>query len=276
MAKISPIEFSVKSNNEYGYKRFVIPCFVYSDGTFKAQIEDEHVQDCVRRDFAGKLEKGDVRHEHIKGRFMVGSQTLAKLTVYLKNLMEKDLESTVTEEILLAYTQHISAFFWRNADGDLSAHADKSEGEWVKLGRADFNDTSLSFSVGAVCIKRTTYTNHEGSSVKHSIVSQGANGDNLEIGPFGNELTRWCRRFVRVDALDRGWGDTNIKLIPYTEKAAEFFYNLVYSTALLCDKAYQFLADETMLSNAIADSNLPRLMGDISAGVPDLRADGRG
>ncbi|KKL92225.1 hypothetical protein LCGC14_1886820 [marine sediment metagenome] len=170
------------------------------------------------------------------------------------------LKCEITEETVIRYGKRTKTAYWKMADGTIYANGgdcendpnyltdgpqhDPRNGGWHGKLDAITHNAGYMVSLFASIHKKTTYT--RGSVVEHKY-------SRPDFSNFSHET--WGERlncFVGL-AEDGGWMEDGIECeeMPYTEKSAKFFYEVLIGMCTFADKIEVFFAEPENVMKAI-------------------------
>lgn len=233
-------------------------------GTFKAVIPMEvyEVIDSARREFSDLISAGTEWKSRTSpdcGQIAYAtSSQLEHLKSGITKAIKLLLETTVVEEIVIKYAMSSSCHYWQTPDGAIFPNGGdgriprdehgRTSGNWSR--DADRHQMDLKpYRVGLFVQLQTkqTHTNRAGGvTVKYARVSKTTGYAALLQGfPHMGEP-----KFKEISEM------------PYTEEAAEFFYNMLMGLCGLSQRMFAFFEDKERITQAIENRSsffaLPR------------------
>lgn len=253
MPKMPDLTFM--EHNQIGEKySALMKCSVDTkSGIFKAIIPMEiyEVIESARRDFSGLLSAGTEwksRGSVEGGQIAYAkSNTLENLKSGITKAIKLHLETTVEEELVIKYAMSSSCHYWQLPDGQIFPNGGCSEiprddhGRQLGYWSRDADQRTMEqkpYQVGlfAQVMKKETHTNRAGGvQVKYSRPSS--------LTGYGSML----QGFPHMGEPQF----KNISELPYSEEAAEFFYNMLMGLCTLSQRMYAFFQDESRIVEAI-------------------------
>lgn len=248
MAKLKPIEFNqvAKTGEKLSFRSEV----TVSDtsGAFALTIPDE-LETGARR--LSRLPEYRVSVDRPRTHLRVEGSTLQHCKDFIVAVIKDYLQCEVTEELVLVYRTNIKVTYVKDDDGNIYPNGavcrekyDNGTAKWHgslhATQRADYYQVGMTARV----FKKITYTRPSGETVEY----QWVNGASSDQGAWASKLNglvglEWNYR----DAVRMGYLDQ----LPYTEEAAEFFYNLMMSMCALADRVTNFMGDKNRVLAAI-------------------------
>lgn len=231
--------------------------FVDEHGTFAVVIPDEYVLD-----ISANLQPGcSVTQPRTKHR--VESKDLNSALQSVKEGLLSLLNTQEQHEAVIQYQVMHNCLYAKDVDTNVIYpsvyHARKqlqlAEGEldrvnWNKnpnpMPSGTFDRTpNYSLSVQARVVRKITYTSNKGVRVVYDRIDRAEDTHPIDLGAYGTLLN----------------GFTNIRMqentpeIPYTEEAAQFFYNTMTSLCALAEKMQAFFGERHNVMNAITQGS---------------------
>lgn len=168
------------------------------------------------------------------------AMNLADITSHLSDKLKEFVNCDEKVDYVIAYEYSSRVRYWKSDNGEVRQNAanlpENETGKWIGENRSySFDKGLFSVGVGATCLKKTTYTGNGQVAVKYSSAFRDTN-----IGEYGNLLNDWS---VSIEPSPHRNNDS-VKIIPYTEEAARFFYELMKSLCILSDKFMETFGDE--------------------------------
>jgi hypothetical protein len=145
-------------------------------------------------------------------------------------------EVTVKRELVIHYTAGADVRFVR-VDGKIAPNGEGcdqyvwEEDPFFKINGGYSNYVpAYSLALAAEVVCRVTTTRRDGTDITEYVsVSDHDEINGVSLGPWGRQLNKWC-----------GFRQDDAKELPYTEQAAQFFYNAMLSLVRLADNMHQF------------------------------------
>lgn len=228
---------------------------INSAGMFYADIPERLKEAAMtqRNDDDKPIAKRSNRHPY---KVQVFDKTLAGLRRKLHSIHEAYLNPEVKVTEVIAYNFNTDVSFGIDADGQIQPNCyygeDTKWPEGEKYGkhpgmRGHYGGYSL--TIGAKALKKTTRRYGNGA-VRVSYESfYGYDENGKDLSHFNKDhpasrLNAWCH--VNI-------GDRDFKTIPYTDEAAEFFFNLLYGMSEIARRIMDRVSDKKDLL-ALIDS----------------------
>lgn len=263
MASIGTL--SIHHKNTVGeYYHFAGAATVTKDGEFRVTVTDTELAEVINgmrhdRDFWKKY--GDTTIKHGSKYWGVHGSDYKKIGQCITEGIKLLRAPTQTTEYVIHYCVESQWDMWDNKDGTLSpnggvagATTREEGGEWVgqknpSRGYSQRNEI-FSFAVGAQVYEKTTIVRGNNRKVNFRVVSDRNTEDLKNVGPAGLLLS--ALPHVRVSEGTE---------IPYSEKAAEFFYSLLVSIAKLGMLSLPYLKDAETIQTAIENFSGQNMLG---------------
>lgn len=245
---------------------------VDAEGQFYFKLEEEHIpyaQDFI--DNGQRIDKENKLRIWGRNRNNLYSSNMSYLEEALKGICHKVANSGVKEELVIKYLIENHVAYYKKDDviypsgndaGDGYSNRE-SGGKWCG---ADHNNLHFfAVKVYAKVVLKTTQTGSNqidyGSPHHAQDEDLRVQNDHGEVDGQKDEYLHKLNRFLLSFSGGDRYGDDNIKNfkeMPYTEKRAKFFYELMLGMCKLADK-FSVLEDETTVLK-MADSGRALLM----------------
>ncbi len=188
-----------------------------------------------------------------KGTVRVFADTLEALEGGVQRAFYKFTKPTVKEEPVICYNIESHVSFATDEDGNIFPSAGHPGAEWRSKENGemygDHNSANLcrggySLTVGAEARLKTTYSYGGHDKIKYALYYRG--GDHFGRENPAERLNDWCSITLR----------DGFKEIPYSDEAAEFFYNLMYGIAKMAQVIQNHTFEQEKLLALIHSGNL--------------------
>lgn len=237
----------IRFNTVFGPQYVKVKIMINAQGLFYANI-DKEMHDAAK----GALAYSDYEIDHSKDQMRIVSKTYEDIITKIKSVCKVFMEPEVTKIPVIRYNIESHVAFAQDEEGNIYPNAGYAGARWHDLDnpkRAKYGmhcssnlaKGGYSLTVGAVAELKTIYKYGEKEKIEYQNYYGGAGSQNDSKSP-AERLNSWC-------SFDLGY---NPKEIPYTDEAAEFFYNLMYSIA----KLSKMIQDSTF-----EQENLLKLIG---------------
>jgi hypothetical protein len=218
---------------------------VASDGVFAATIPEELEPTATA--LAGAPEwRPHVRVDRARVNHRITGRMLDKIEEFIRAAVIEHLSVEITRERVILYAHTNKTSFSRATDGTIHPNGYfAGEGaQWAGNSGISASNVPRQFSVGlTACVRdKVTYTRPSGSRVVYD-KPEGEGADHWDQTP----LTR-LNAFI-LSGPTGGGGDTHE--MPYSDKAANFFADMLLAMCRLGEQLDQFLGDKDRLSLAI-------------------------
>jgi hypothetical protein len=262
MPKLPDAHFNFENDAE---QRAVLVCKVHvdSDGSFTfalpakidGQAEDFGV--FTKRFLEGngswmskRMRCGYVSMRGASTQMAVMGPSHPDIKQFLDEALESFMQVTVTEEEVLCYRYASGLVYWIDPDGSIhpnGATGDRERGRWNDNERHSSRCPDKGISFAAYAMIRKTYTRGETKRVELTYFSaKSASGDdNQDIRAKLNAISPDVGKPTEDDSSK--W-----TIIPYDEKAARFFYDIMHSLCRIDLKFTEFFGDRKQVAKAIA------------------------
>lgn len=248
MAKLKPIDFShtAKTGEKFEFRSEV----TVSDasGAFALTIPDE------LEEVATRLAKDPAQRVLItrpRQNLRVEGDNLQKCREFIALVCKDYMQCEVTEELVLVYATDIAVSYVKDDEGVIYSNGyacrakyDSGTAKWH--GTLHATNQSKFYQVGmtARIFKKITYTRSSGTTVEY----QWVNNSHRLLDAWGTKLNdvvglHW--NFHDAYAMSR------LNQLPYTEDAAQFFFNMLMSMCALADRVTSFMGDKDRVLAAI-------------------------
>lgn len=208
-----------------------VPVSVLADGAFSVGVPPE--LDPIATRLAEN--NGKVR---LCGESRVHGTELKLLLDFLKACATEFLQCEEVTERVIVYNVRLDCAMWVNPDDTIQQNGQGTEsGKWWNLTGHE-NHREYAVGIGAAVYDRTTYKRTSGDTVKWSL----PDSDDLD------EDARRLNGFVHLDLSPEG---RNLKTMPYSPKAAQFFFKVLLGLCQLAKDIHDFMGDDKRLAVAI-------------------------
>lgn len=216
------------------------------------------------------------RTEKLKVNFRAYAPSKAELLNFVDQAHEQHHKAVITEDLIICYDWFAEVSYWLNPDGTITGNGgmpdatprkdDGTGGEWADTRKKDggnvfSSDKAKHFSVGiyAGVYRRKTHTRTSGVTVTwEHITHSSGRGDGDE---WMNKLTGLC-------GLSSPKSADYLKQMPYTPKAAEFFYESMMAMCEIGRRFKSFFGDEANIMAAIEGRGPSLLSAPAPAALP--------
>lgn len=240
----------IKIDTVFGAQYVKVKIMISAQGLFYVNIEDEML-DAAR----GTLKKKEDYEFTAKGQLRIISKTYEDMIGKIKRVCKVFLEPEVTETPVIRYNIESHVSFAQDEEGNIYPNAGYPGAKWLdpfdKRTNAMFGchhssniaNGGYSLTVGAIAQLKTVYKYGDKEKIEYR--DYFADGNNLGRENPAERLNSWC-------SFDLG---RSPKEIPYTDEAAEFFYNLMYNIVKLSKMVQESTFGQERLLNFIANSS---------------------
>lgn len=181
-------------------------------------------------------------------------KTFEELITKIKRICKLYMEPEVTKTPVIRYNIESHVAFAQDKEGNIYPNAGYPGARWYDLDDPSRSKYGMhhatnpakggySLTVGAIAQLKTVYKYGDKEKVEYS--TYYGNKNHLDKDNPAERLNSWC-------SFDLG---RNPKEIPYTDEAAEFFYNLMYGIAKLSKMIQESTFEQETLLKLIANSN---------------------
>lgn len=211
-----------------------------------------------RIDFTGLELHGHIG-ERIAFKQGASHSDYQKLIKFFRLAVAFHFKAEKTVEKVLIYTYDSGLSYWKNKDGTITANGAckgaKENGSWA--GNRNIHATHREkngLTLRAYCLVKTTHKRGDSEVVEFEQYR-----DEQTVETFGGLINFMspgtCPTGERYHNGEfPGW-----TLIPYTEKAAEFFYKTLHGLCRIDDSLRQFFGDTERVTASIESGQLPLL-----------------
>lgn len=263
-----------KAGDVYEYKS---PCNVSTEGQFTVNLPDDleeiigtftvHNRECPIP------EKFDVRvytHQH---KWRVSSSTLEGIQKYIRKLIELKMECVKIIERVIVYRHQADYCIWVAPDGSLhpngslsvgmkKAAPDMVKGKWMGTlnGSMGMHKPSVySVGIGAKVFDKVTYRSPAGGKDRHEyiLVQEDVIQDEGIESTYLHKLNAMIGTSIGHE--DRFSSSHGAEEMPYSEDAAQFFYDAIIAINGIAMKMDTFFQDKVNIKKAI--ESRVRLLG---------------
>lgn len=245
MANFKIVQFQIK--NELDFHMIKINIMVNYKDRFYAFLPAEMHQSAANEFKDSEIIKKE--EEKIK----VKKKTYEELIKALQNTYRLFLKPQIIKEPIILYNIEVHASFAEAEDGTIHPNANYPGTEWTSViyGREKYGshhatnpaEGGYSLTVGAMAVNKVTYTYGEKSKIEYE--------------PFFD--SKFPKPKNHPAALLNSWTALSLpekaKEIPYSDEAAMFFYNLMFSVCVLCQKIQDHTFDQKDLLTVITDTS---------------------
>lgn len=244
-----------------------IPASVSTEGVFKLKVPAD-LADIVQNRFQANKSKewdADWKSTDRRNTTVITAATLAAAVQALQEAAAEFLASETETERFIVYRVEMAAAAWVEPDGTVLqngyAKGATKQGRWhtFKTGPTlSANDTVTSYKVGiaAEVWDRTSYKRPSGTTYTWA---------HLSCGAFNQHHP--ADRLQNFAAIHLNPAQGNVKLMPYTDAAAEWFYQAMLSVARMACAMDRFFSDPDSLA-AIQEGRNPMMA--LTAGARDI------
>lgn len=255
----------IKIDTVFGAQYVKVKIMISSQGLFYANIEDE-MHDAAQ----GALKNREDYEFSNKGQLRIISKTYEDIIGKIKRVCKAFLEPQVTKIPVIRYNIESHVAFAQDKEGGIYPNARYPGSKWPNVdspqwtmfgGHSSSNIAKggYSLTVGAIAQLKTIYKYGDKEKIEYSKYYGHSNYPDKD-NP-AERLNSWC-------SFDLGYSP---KEIPYTDEAAEFFYNLMYGIAKLSKMIQESTFEQTRLLQLIANSTknlLPSNLTTVDASAP--------
>lgn len=257
MPKLKNIEVHARGTQNFDitFNR-TYPCKVLADGVFYAEIDENQITEFEAT--LPRCEQGTTvdlhRNKHAwldhgkDGRRYVAGKTLDIVQAALQKHARWKVEVTRDEQLVIFYWESSDARYFVSANGQVSPNGVDAGpgGEWHGTGNTHmFSRKGFGSNIAAIIVKRVVSTGRDGAK---SIDYERVYTDKNDLGPEGTRLNTFG---------DQPWPsrpshrEKEGQFIPYTEKAAKFFADMLQDACEEADRRRRFFADPDKIARDI-------------------------
>lgn len=249
MAKLKPIDFrfNAKAGAPLTFRSEV--SVADSSGHFSLTIPDE-LEVCAR-EVLRKRGSCPVFIDRPRSNLRVTGPSLQECRSFIEQVSESYIRCEVTEELVIAYGAQSKVAYVKDEYGNLYENGrachelyDSRRASW----QGTLNGTNFDkyYQVGLVArvFKKVTYSRSTGKTVEYHT----ADGRAFDGMPWLEKLNGFCG--IGLIGRDKKLM-ASLQEMPYTEEAAQFFYNSLMAMCALADRIETFFSDKPMLTAAI-------------------------
>jgi hypothetical protein len=239
--KTERIKFKSKMS-DIGFSYETVKISVSKDGLFYVNLESVY-----REAIQGVLSE---KHSDTDKKIKVSSGSLDSLISILGEIFELHYSPEVTKEPVIIYNIESHISFVENNKGEIfpNGYHDKSanwRNEDARFGQhnaAQPSKNGYSLTIGARAKMKTTYKYGSSEKVEYEDYYKGEH--HLGTENSAQRLNSWCSLYLE-----------NYKEMPYSDEAAEFFYNLMYGMAKLSKMIQDSTFEQENLLKLIESGN---------------------
>lgn len=253
MPKLKDLHVRANANGNFdiGFSR-VYSCKVLTDGVFYAAIDDDallaefqamYVDQIVG---VGSWLTNDTKHQP-----QLAANTLHELQAALQAHARSKVETTQETTTVIFYWQDDSAHYFVTDNGLVEPNGfGSTTGSWNERRSSFHGVEGYAVSIGAVIAERTVSTSATGVQ---SVTYARPLADDL--GPHGCRLCRFTRMPWPNRPTPRM--PTEQAFVPYTEKSAKLFADLLQEACDLAERRKTFFANVDTLAKDIESGMKP-------------------
>lgn len=264
MASLPQVKFHEKAKN--GDEREVVSkVSVTNDGEFHMTVPDD-LETSIRAHITPHSDTYMSRSQRPHMTLRVSGDSLNDCKAAIDAGLRDWMACEISEELVIRYGHRIKTTYWKMPDGTIYANGydarndqnydherDRAPENGTWHGTLDATTHAPGYSVELVAdiAKRITYTRESGSKV----VYEGPDFDNFSYTTYGERLNN----FVGLRTSDGGYFHDAIDLtdLPYSEKTAKFFYDMLIGMCAFSDKIEIFFAEPETVIEAIESGAVP-------------------
>jgi hypothetical protein len=243
MPNLPDLRFGFKGKNDEKLA-FSVSASVKNDGEFSVAIPEILLPLC--KHLQPKFPQVQIYGHNRTADERMYSANLNEIKKLIAAAAEEYLKCDVTTERVIVYAHACHVAFWQTLDGNLCpSGVGQPNGSWSKVGDLSTNSRTLFYSVGifARVYDRTVTTRGTMSKVTFEEPEEWKGNHQLPAN-WGKALNS----FVHFDYKPTD----DSKRIPYTEEAAQFFYQTLMALCGMADRLDAFLKDDKKVQQAIA------------------------
>lgn len=223
--------------------RFDSKIYVNSEGTFEIVLPEflQPIANTMIESYPVSL-----HFQRKTNEIRVAGKTMKECKTFIDDVIDEYLKCEIKEEKVIVYSTDIHACYYRLPNGSVSQTNPEETGTWQ--GGSSSSCFSQHYFVGiavGVYLKKI-YTRGDKTECKYEWFRDQDNEDCLE-----NKLNGF-----NAMSVGRPGEDRDLLEMPYSEKAARFFYDVVMGMCRLADKMRIFFGDEKLLLEAIQKRTL--------------------
>lgn len=265
MAKLAPITFNSKSETDEVIE-FKSEVTVSQSGEFALTIPDYLEDVALARLKTGRplreitpslhgqnvwADAGSryaVNVERPKLHVRVIGKNMETCCLFIKQVCRDFLACDVKTERVILYATNITVYCFKGEDGNLYANgydAGRSQkcdpqkaGQWAKIGQNINNNNSTEFyNIGIVArvMNKVTYVRSSGSKIEYTRCAV----EDYKAEPYLCKLNSFCHISIPYES--------RMEQMPYTEDAAQFFYDTMIGMCRLAERIDSFFKDKEAL-----------------------------
>lgn len=256
--------FIVQRKNQVGEEyRGTMAVNVTPSGEFTIDVDEVLL---TAKDAVSAREYG-VNLSQPKKYWKATSNTLANCESYVNALVTAFLSVETAEELVILYCHDIGLAYVRDNNGEIYANGNtyttqggagefNKDAQWVMSsvsGSAGESTNCLSVGVAAQAFTKTTYARGEHREFKYEKAFNThhpeSSGELLNSFAGLNLMAKVNFHSGRVRELSG-----EIEEIPYTDEAADFFYNMMLDLCRMADRISSFMGDKEVVMAAIENN----------------------
>lgn len=230
MPKLAPIPFSHKTATGEKLK-FDAQVSVDSDGTFSIELPDDlyaHAEEFYSYPKHPTITLRIVRVPRVGYRKCVLCSSLSAAKLFVEAVIEDFMKVETTEELVIAYRYQCGLHYWQNPDGSIwpngcMGDADREKGGWVGVGHRS-KDVEGGITIGAVVYKKLTHKRGDVVNVEYEFWRPRSNRRDEE-----DNVKNYLNFISPISTVNPGHAESGWTIMPYSDRAAEFFYNTILS-----------------------------------------------
>lgn len=247
----------IRIDTVFGQQYVKVKIMVNAQGLFYANMNSEMLPA-----IESVLDKKIYVHDGDE-KVRITCKTFEDLITNIKRICKLFMEPEVTETPVIRYNIESHVSFAQDEEGNIYPNAGYPGAKWLdpfdKRTNAMFGchhssniaNGGYSLTVGAIAQLKTVYKYGDKEKIEYR--DYFADGNNLGRENPAERLNSWC-------SFNLG---RSPKEIPYTDEAAEFFYNLMYNIVKLSKMVQESTFEQTTLLELISNSNKNLLTANI-------------
>jgi len=235
--KTETITFSSKMS-DFGIGKEKVKIFVNNSGKFYTILNKKY-ESSIQQNM-----NKEIKNEKIN----IFADSMEQLLSDLKKIFEFHYSPEVIKEPVIIYNIESHVSFAENENGEIFPNAGFNGTKWnhdVKYGKHSSSDRSkngYSLTIGAQAKMKIIYKYGDNEKIEYENYYKGES--HLGNSNPAQKLNSWCSFSLE-----------KFKEIPYSDEAAEFFYNLMFGMAKISKMIQESTFEQEKLLNIIADKN---------------------
>jgi hypothetical protein len=185
-------------------------------------------------------------HRRKTNEVTIAGKTLKECQSFIDDVIQEYLKCDVKEEKVIIYSSDVHACYYRMPDGSVSQKDPEDQGTWQGSSSRSYFTQHYYVGIAVGVYLKKIYVRGDKTECKYEAFRDRENEDCLE-----NNLNDF-----NAMGLQNPGENKDISEMPYSDKAAQFFYDMVMGMCKLADKMRIFFGDEKLLLEAIQKKTL--------------------